>query len=157
MFESRLKEYGYLKQQAETIQKNYKAIFNGNPEMEITVFEDSGKDQYLPPLKNRVADFLMLGLNRFAIDPNKKEEPGFTETKLKRKFPSVDDYEEYFNGLIDGNPDKLSDSLVYDNIYSVESLVGEYYKPYRDQLVKKYGEQVVLRDRMTPKNMTWGD
>jgi len=153
IFEGRLSAYGYMKTQADTVQKNYKAIYNGNPEKEITVFVDNGYEQYLPPLKNRLADYMMLGINRLVGDQNKELSAGFDETKVKRDFPSVSAYSDYFNGLVDGS--NLSVGLDYDHLYSMEQIAGEYYTAYHKQLVEKYGEEIVLRERMEPKNMTW--
>ena len=153
IFENRLSAYGYMKTQADTVQKNYKAIYNGNPEKEITVFVDNGYEQYLPPLKNRLADYMTLGINRLVGDQNKELSAGFDEIRVARDFPSVSAYTDYFNGLVDGS--NLSVGLEYDHLYSMEQIAGEYYTAYHKQLVEKYGEEIVLRERMEPKNMTW--
>ena len=156
--------------QAKTIQKNYKAIFNGTDttQTEITEFVDNGKDQNLPnatlnsfanagiSMANSLANVGSLGfydpdIQKVELDESELE-AGFTETKITRKKPSPEDYEAYMKKLI--SESDLSASLNYERIKPTQNVVGEWYDTFKDQL-EKYGDEVVLKDKMKPVRTGW--
>ena len=147
IFESQLKPLGYSQIQAKTVQKNYIKIYNGSeslPPVEITEFEDNGKEQVLPSIGVSLVDVATLGATN---NSGAQEEPGFKENKVKRTPPSVEDYESYFNALI-GESD-LKTSLNYQKMKKTKDVVGELYDSHKEQF-KKYGHDVVLKDKLEP-------
>jgi len=129
------------------VQKNYIKIYNGSeslPPVEITEFEDNGKEQVLPSIGVSLVDVATLGATN---NSGAQEEPGFKENKVKRTPPSVEDYESYFNALI-GESD-LKTSLNYQKMKKTKDVVGELYDSHKEQF-KKYGHDVVLKDKLEP-------
>lgn len=110
VFANQLSSQGYTLMQAKTIQKNYKAIYNGTDttQTEITEFVDNGKDQNLPN-----ATWNSFSGAGTQLDESKLE-AGFTETKIIRKKPSTEDYEAYIKKLI--SESDLSVGLNYERI-----------------------------------------
>ena len=128
---------GYTESQAETVMKSYKDIFNGSDKLTVTSkqFINNYKTQVLEPDPDK---------------PEEKAEKGYDEKDLERTKPSPEDFEKYFNDLI--SKSDLSASLTYEKLMKTESVAGEWYLTYMDQL-KKYGQEVVMGAEMEPSSM----
>lgn len=151
VYSSRLSASGYTLSQAKTIQKNYLEIYNGNGQtnMNVTGFEDNGKSQHLKSDGVTLLDAMTFGAT---YDDSTAEEPGFTQTTISRTAPSVDGYKAYLEALV--KESNLEDSLKYQKIKPVASVVGGWYDIYSDQL-KEYGQDVVLKESMKPGRLAW--
>jgi len=78
-------------------------------------------------------------------------EPGFDEEidSIARKKATPEDYEAFLNARL-GESSDLSSCLYYWKLVPTEKVVGEWYPTYKDQVSKKYKEDVVFKKEFKP-------